>query len=187
METIQNFDYAILNIIQQSLHCKFLDLLALILSYITTLGIIWFTIGIIMLLFHRTRATGIVLLVTLIFAFFTSDVLIKHFVNRPRPFTLNTDIILLINTPSGSSFPSTHSCLAAAATTVIFKKNKIFGLISAILTVCIAFSRIYLYVHYPTDVFCGLILGILCALITLWFAHCMDLDKRILRNKNSKL
>ena len=84
--------------------------------------------------------------------YLNGDVLLKHLVNRPRPFTVNPDIVLLIKQPSGASFPSTHSTLAAASMTVLLVKKRELGFIALALTVCIAFSRLYLYVHYPTDV-----------------------------------
>jgi undecaprenyl-diphosphatase len=94
---------------------------------------------------------------------------------------VNTDVILLIKSPSGSSFPSTHSGFAAAVTTVLFARNRVFGFIAAVMTFCIAFSRLYLYVHYPTDVFAGLILGVLCALMVLRFSKQIGLRRKALR------
>lgn len=181
MEIIHNFDYIILNAIQQSLRCEFLDLFTLTLSYVTTSGIIWVVAGIVMLFSRKHRASGIIMLVSLTVVFLTGDVLLKHLVNRPRPFTVNTDITLLIKPPSGSSFPSTHSALAAASTTVLLARNKVLGLIVTVITVCIAFSRLYLYVHYPTDVFAGLMLGIFCASMILVLAKQIGLERKILR------
>ena len=183
MEAIFNFDFSVLNWIQETLRCGFLDTLSLILSYITTSGIIWIAAGVIMLFFRKTRAAGIILLAALAAVFLTGDVLLKHIVNRPRPFTVNTDIVLLLRAPSGASFPSTHSGLAAAATTVLLAKKRAFGIAALVLTICIAFSRMYLYFHYPTDVLCGLLLGVLCGLLVLWIAKKTNLENR-LTNKN---
>ena len=181
MEVIYNFDYIILNAIQQSLRCEFFDSFTLTLSYVTTSGIIWVMAGITMLFFRKMRTSGIIMLVSLTVVFLTGDVLLKHLVNRPRPFTVNTDITLLIKSPSGSSFPSTHSGLAAASTTILLTRNKVLGFVATVMTVCIAFSRLYLYVHYPTDIFTGLMLGILCALTILWLAKQIGLERKILR------
>lgn len=181
MEIIYNFDRTILNTIQQALRCGFLDSFILALSYITTSGVIWMVAGVAMLLSRKNRASGIIMLVSLTVVFLTGDVLLKHLINRPRPFTVNTDIILLTKLLSSSSFPSTHSALAAASTTVFFAKNKVLGLIVAAITVCIAFSRLYLYVHYPTDVLTGLILGTFCASIILVLAKRIGLERKMLR------
>ena len=165
MEAIQSFDLNFLNAIQDSLKCGFLDGFAVFLSYLTTQGIIWIALGVVLLFFKKTRAAGITVLIALAIGFLTGDVLLKHLINRPRPFTVNTDIVLLIKQPSGASFPSTHSTLAAAVTLA--------------LTLCIAFSRLYLYVHYPTDVLCGLLLGVLCGIVALAIAKAVKLDNRL--------
>lgn len=182
MEAIQSFDLNFLNTIQDSLKCDFLDGFAVFLSYLTTQGIIWIVAGVVLLFFKKTRAAGITVLIALAIGFLTGDVLLKHLINRPRPFTVNTDIVLLIKQPSGASFPSTHSVLAAAVTTVLLVKKRALGFIALVLTVCIAFSRLYLYVHYPTDVMCGLLLGVLCGIVALAIARGLKLDNRLSRN-----
>lgn len=179
MEAIQAFDVTILNAIQSALKCDFFDGFVVFINYLTTSGIIWIVAGILLLFFKKTRAAGIVLLAALAVGFLTGDVILKHLVNRPRPFLSNSNVVLLIEAPSGSSFPSTHSCLAAAATTVLLAKKRALGFIALALTVCIAFSRLYLYVHYPTDVLCGLLLGVLCGLLMLWIAKKANLEHRL--------
>ena len=178
MEAIQSFDFSVLNGIQNFLKCGFLDWFTVFLSYVTTSGIIWIVLGVLLLFFRKTRAAGIILLAALAVGFLTGDVLLKHIVARPRPFTVS-DFSLLIKAPSGSSFPSTHSCLAAAVTTVLLAKKRTLGFIALGLTICIAFSRLYLYVHFPTDVLCGLLLGILSGLFVLWLAKLFKLEKRL--------
>lgn len=182
MEAIQSFDLNFLNTIQDSLKCDFLDGFAVFLSYLTTQGIIWIVAGVVLLFFKKTRAAGITVLIALAIGFLTGDVLLKHLINRPRPFTVNTDIVLLIDKPSGASFPSTHSTLAAAVTTVLLVKKRTLGFIALALAICIAFSRLYLYVHYPTDVMCGLLLGVLCGIVALAIARGLKLDNRLSRN-----
>lgn len=176
MDAILSLDFSILNGIQDAMKCGFLDHATVFLSYLTTSGIIWIAAGIILIFFRKTRAAGIILLAALALGFLTGDVLLKHLINRPRPFMVNTDIVLLIKQPSGASFPSTHSTLAAAATTVLLMKKKEFGFIALVLTLFIAFSRLYLYLHYPTDVLCGLLLGVMCGVIALMTAKALKLD-----------
>lgn len=177
MEIIQSFDFNVLNWIQGTLRCSFLDYFTVFLSYLTTSGIIWIVAGVVLLFFRKTRAAGIILLGALALGFITGDILLKHVVERPRPF-MQTDFALLISAPSGSSFPSTHSCLAAAATTVLLSKKRSLGYIALALMICIAFSRLYLYVHFPTDVICGLLLGAICAGVMLWIARLTKLEDR---------
>ena len=182
MTIFQHFDQTVLNAIQQSLRCEFLDSFVVCLSCVTTSGIIWVVLGVMMLFIRKTRSTGIILLSSLALVFLTGDLFLKHVINRARPFSVNPDIVLLTKTPSGASFPSTHSCLAAASTVVLFAKNKILGFVALALTVCIAFSRLYLYVHYPTDVLAGLLLGVLCAFLVLHIFRKVSLSKKVLRN-----
>lgn len=186
MEAILNFDFSILDWIQATLRCGFLDSFVVILNYAMTWGIFWIVLGVVLLFFRKTRAAGIILLAALALAFLTGDVLLKHIINRPRPFTVNTDIVLLMKAPSGSSFPSTHSGLAAAATTVLLAKKRALGFAALALTICIAFSRLYLYFHYPTDVICGLLLGVLCALLMLWIAKKINLENKLTRKRKAK-
>ena len=183
MEAIQSFDLTVLNAIQNALKCGFLDFLAVFISYLTTSGIIWIAAGVVMLFFKKTRAVGIMVLMGLALGYLSGDVLLKHLVNRPRPFTVNTDIALLINQPSGASFPSTHSVLAASVTTVLLTKKRTLGFIALALTVIIAFSRLYLYVHYPTDVLCGLLVGVLCGTAALLIAKAFKLESRLSKNR----
>lgn len=178
MEAIQSFDTSVLDAIQDTLSCGFLDFFTVFISYLTTSGIIWIAVGVVLLFFRRTRAAGVILLTALALGYLTGDLLLKHLVNRPRPFTA-TDIELLIKQPSGASFPSTHSTLAAASTTVLLVKKRELGFVALALTVIIAFSRLYLYVHYPTDVLCGLVLGVLCGAAALLIAKAVKLDQKL--------
>ena len=100
----------------------------------------------------------------LILCFIFCNVLIKNIVARTRPFDINTMIEPLITTPSDFSFPSGHTTAAfAAAFALLLCKNRLLGIPALILAVLIAFSRLYLYVHFPSDVLGGLILGVILA------------------------
>jgi undecaprenyl-diphosphatase len=89
------------------------------------------------------------------------NVMLKPLVGRMRPFTVNTGVELLINAPKDFSFPSGHTAASfAAAFALLFVKNKLW-IPSMILASLIAFSRLYLYVHYPTDVLAGILLGLI--------------------------
>ena len=91
---------------------------------------------------------------------------IKPLVGRLRPFYIVHDIKLLIPEPYGYSFPSGHALSSFAASTVIFLNNKKLGLIALILAIMIAFSRLYLYVHYLSDVLVGALLGVMVGIFS---------------------
>lgn len=96
-----------------------------------------------------------------------------------RPSELNPDFGLNIAIPSGSSFPSGHSCSSLAAATVMLIKDKRFGIPALVLALLIVFSRLYNYVHYPSDVLCGMLLGVICAVVVVLVFKKTGLDNRL--------
>lgn len=160
---ITQIDFAILNFIHDFFRCAFLDLIMPFFSTIGNAGTVWIIIGLIMLFFRRTRSWGIILLLAMLLGYLIGEVAVKNIVCRDRPcYVVSIDMI--ITKPNSYSFPSGHSCSSFAAATVLFKMNKRFGIPALVLASLIAFSRLYNYVHFPTDVLCGIILGIVCAL-----------------------
>lgn len=161
---ITQIDFAILDFIQEFFRCAFLDAVMPFFSYIGEVGIVWIIIGLIMLFFRKTRSWGVILLCTMLVGFLVGEVAIKNIVCRIRPCYV-AQIDMIIPKPNSYSFPSGHSCSSFAAATVLLKMNKRFGVPALVLAILIALSRLYNYVHFPTDVLCGIILGIVCALI----------------------
>ncbi len=165
-----------------------MDVLMTVFSYLGEWGAVWIVLGVAMLFPKKTRATGAILLAALILCTLVGEVTIKNIVARPRPFTYN-DFPLIIKTPSGYSFPSVHSCIAFSSAVVLLVRDRRFGIpalflrrfgIPALfLAALIAFSRLYNYVHFPTDVFCGIILGIICAVVTLFVFKKTGLTKKL--------
>ena len=84
---------------------------------------------------------------------------------RPRPCTVDPDFALLIARPTSSSFPSTHSAWSFAGAAAIFQNHRKAGLAAFALAALIAFSRMYLFVHFPTDILAGMVLGILIGIL----------------------
>lgn len=155
----------ILNFIQQNLVNPVFSAIMIFCTRIVEHGEIWILAAVIMLITKKYRKVGVMVLIALVLTFVSGELLIKNLVCRPRPFLANPDVQLLISPPRGYSFPSSHSAVSFASATVIFCFNKKFGTGAYALAVLIAFSRMYLYVHYPTDVLCGAILGVAWALI----------------------
>lgn len=164
MDFITSIDFSILNWIQDNIRVGFLDPVMAGLGYAGEAGIIWIALAVVLLFFKKHRATGVIMLATMALGFLCGDIIIKHIVARPRPFLVN-NFPLFVNPPSSFSFPSGHStCSFAAAVTIILRSRKI-GIPTLVLAFLIAFSRMYIYVHYPSDVLCGIILGTLVALL----------------------
>ena len=142
-----------------------------IMPIITTmgnLGIIWLIISILMLLKVEDRIIGISVILALILTTIIGEGIIKHIVKRNRPFQ-NYEDELLINKPITYSFPSGHTASSFAALAVFLQMNGKLGLIMSPVATLIAFSRIYLKVHYPTDVIFGIVLGITCGVSVVSF------------------
>ena len=159
-------DFNILYAIQ-SIRTPFLDQLFVDLTTIAgNYGQVWLVIGFILLFFKKTRRCGLVVLLSYCMVYVVGQYVLKDLIARPRPCHIDETIELLVSRPSSYSCPSTHSGWAFAAATSIFLNNKKFGLLTYIVAILIAFSRLYLFVHFPTDVLLGIVLGILFAYIS---------------------
>lgn len=160
MEIILNIDNSILDFIQTYMKSDFLDKLF---PYITRLGdsgFIWIVIALVFLIFKKYRKDGIVLSMSLIICVIIGNITLKPLIARIRPFDVNSAINLLITRPTDFSFPSGHTLSSVASTVVIFNANRRMGIGALILAILIAFSRMYLYVHYPSDILGGIIIGL---------------------------
>lgn len=177
-DLIIQIDFSILNFIQEFFRCSFLDVIMPFFSNIGEVGIVWIIIGLIMLFFRKTRSWGIILLCSMLIGYIVGEVAIKNIICRVRPCYF-VDINMVVSKPHSYSFPSGHSCSSFAAATVLLKMNKRFGIPSLILASLITFSRLYNYVHYPTDVLCGIVLGVLCALLVCYLFKKFRWQKKI--------
>lgn len=121
---------------------------------------IWVILGIILLFFRKTRATGAAILLSFIGVYIFGQLVLKNLFSRPRPCHIDQAFSLLVSRPSSSSFPSTHSACSFAAATSIFLNNRKTGAAVFAVAALIAYSRLYLFVHFPTDVLAGIVLGI---------------------------
>lgn len=156
-------ELAILDFLQK-LHNGFLDPLMVFFTSLANTGIFWLLLAAALILFGKKekKGWGLQVLLALAFSFLTVNVLIKPLVNRIRPFTFRPKLELLIPAPRDASFPSGHTSVSFAAAVAIYRCDKKWGQWALVLAVIIAFSRLYLYVHFPTDVLFGAAMGVLC-------------------------
>ncbi len=178
-DVIYSIDFAILDFIQETMRCQFLDYVMAFFSYLGEAGGIWLISAIIMMCFRKTRATGVMVVCAVAIGFVIGEVGLKNIVDRLRPFVQNPEVIPAIKPPSGYSFPSGHSCSSFAAATVLIVRDKKFGIPAIIIASLIAFSRLYNYVHFPSDVLGGIILGVLCAVATIIFFKKTGFDEKL--------
>ncbi len=163
MKHTKRWDHKMLFAIQKIQH-PFLDRFMLFCTQIGNGGIIWILFSIIYILCGKKKE-GVLVLATLGVCAFIVNLLIKPIFTRKRPFETFHHIQVRIKPPFGTSFPSGHTATSFASTTAILLLGLPFGWLACILAVCIAVSRIYLFVHYPSDVIGGAVIGILIAIV----------------------
>lgn len=160
-----DFEYTILDFIRNNLSCTFLDYLMQGISFLANVGWIWIVSAIVLLIIPKTRKMGIAVACALIFSLIICNITIKPIIARIRPYDLREGIELIIARPTDFSFPSGHTSISFAGAIPIFLQNKKLGIPALILAILIAFSRLYLYVHFPTDVLGGMIVGSICGVL----------------------
>lgn len=159
LEAIQSFDFAVLDGIQ-SIRNGFLDFIMPLITLLGDKGLFLIAVGLLMLFFKKYRECGIATLGSLLTGLIVCNLLLKNLVQRERPCWINETVEMLIAVPHDYSFPSGHTLSWFASATVIFLHDKRLGIPAYIVAAAVAFSRMYLYVHFPTDVIVGMILGI---------------------------
>ncbi|MCI8955392.1 MAG: phosphatase PAP2 family protein [Eubacterium sp.] len=159
-------DWAILDKIQSMFSSGFMDWLMPRITVLGDAGIIWILMGVILLISKKHRRTGFLVLVGLLIGLIIGNGIVKNLVARSRPCWLDTEFNMLISVPKDYSFPSGHTQASVIAATIITLYRKEWGWVVIPLAVGIAFSRLYLYVHFPTDVLGGTVLGLMIGLVT---------------------
>ena len=152
---IQTVDFLILDLIQNKLRCKFLDSLMIKCSSLGDGGIIWIAISFLLICYKKYRQAGVLILVVLIMGVLIGNCLLKNIICRP--------VSLLIPIPYDYSFPSCHTMSSFIAAAVLLHTDIMFAYPAFLLASVIAFSRLYLYIHYPSDIIGGIALGTIIA------------------------
>ena len=155
---LTQIDFTILDYIRQHLTNPFADKFMTIITHLGDYGLLWIVLCIILMIIPRTRKSGYALAIAMIAGLVICNLLIKNIIARPRPFVIN-ELPIIINAPMGYSFPSGHSSNSFIAATVIAMRYQKFAIPVYILAGLIAISRVYLYVHYPSDVIAGATIG----------------------------
>lgn len=158
-----SFEIQILDWIQNCLRTPFGDAVMPAITSFSDNGEVWIILGIVLLFFKKTRKLGFAVLTALLLKVIFCDNVIKPLVARPRPFVENPAAKVLVELPSSYSFPSGHTSgsFCAAMALVFGRAKKWLWIPSVVLASLIAFSRLYVYVHYPTDILGGIVLGVI--------------------------
>ena len=146
----------------QTLHTPVLDKFMTSVTKLGNAGIFWIILTVLFLLIPKMRKTGVVMAAALIIDLLLCNVLLKNFVARTRPYDVNTGIQLLVAKLRDYSFPSGHTAASFASVAALYLAGEKKLWKPALVLAClIAVSRLYLYVHYPTDVLGGVVIGII--------------------------
>ncbi len=178
-----SFDLPILDWIQHNLHSGFMDWFMPFITMFGEAGIFWIACAALLLIIPKTRKTGLAMGIALLMGLIICNGILKNVCARPRPYDYQLDTLkntwadflingkLLVEGLSDYSFPSGHTIASFEAAGVLMIRNKKLGIPALILACLIAFSRLYLYVHYPTDVIVSVILGTAFAFISNWLVN----------------
>lgn len=171
LDTLLQLDGQLLVAIQ-GLHMAWLDPVVSVYTKLGDAGLLWIIMSIVFLLNQRTRKAGVLALCAMVLGLLVTNLTIKPLVERPRPW-LDWPIAPLVTEKDPNSFPSGHTCAAfAAAMAWVRTLPWRWGRIAAVaLAVLMGLSRLYVGVHYPTDVLAGAVIGSLCAW-AVWKAYC---------------
>lgn len=176
----EKFDLPILDWIAANLWNPVLDTLMPLITLLGDAGIFWIAIAVVLLCTKKYRRTGLGMAIAMVIGLLVCNVTLKPLVMRPRPYDYQADVFhriipLLVEKQHDFSFPSGHTIASFEAATVIAINHKKWGIGALVLAALIAFSRMYLYLHYPTDVLASVVLAIAFAYLGNWLAgYIMD-------------
>ncbi len=168
---ITSIDTSILYWIQETMNSPFMDTLWVFITHLGDKGIIWIALCLFLLINKKTRTYGCLMVLALAISTILINNGIKPVAMRSRPCWVN-EVTLLIPNPSDYSFPSGHTQAGMVCSYILYQVSKKAGLVSYLMAILIGFSRLYLFVHYPSDVLVGALIGTLvAALVYYWYTH----------------
>ncbi len=164
-----NFDGPILDWIIANLRNPVFDALMPIITMLGDAGIFWIACAVVCIIFPKTRRMGLSMGAALLIGLLLCNVTLKPLIARPRPYVFFEHITMyLTDGESDFSFPSGHTIASFEAAVAILLRNRKLGIPAMLLAVLIAFSRLYLCVHYVSDVLASIVLGTVIAFFATW-------------------
>ena len=159
---MQQFELAVLDWIRENLQSPVLDTLVPAFTRLNDGGEIWIALAVILFLFKKHRKAGLSVGAGLVTNLIVCNWILKPLIGRVRPFMVNTAVELLVKAPSSASFPSGHTASSFAAVGALWALKHPLWKPAAVVAALMGLSRLYLYVHWPTDVLGGVAVGWLC-------------------------
>lgn len=163
MNWLNESELPILWWIREHLTHPFLDTVMPYISSLARTGEFWILLAVILLCFKKTRKAGVAMAMAMACGYLIGNMGMKHLFARIRPYDV-TEVDLLVAKLHDFSFPSGHTLVSVEAATALWYYHRKWGIAALVLAALIAYSRLYLFVHYPTDVVVGVILGVVIAL-----------------------
>ena len=190
LQFIQSIDETVLLFIQEHLRVAFLNQPMVWISSLGNAGIFWILLGLGLTIVPKTRKYGVLALSSLLICFLFNNLLLKNLVARPRPYIRLPELTMLMPCPSDHSFPSGHACASFAAAGSLWRsmdrKWNALRIPALVLAILIALSRLYVGVHYPTDVLTGTAVGLLGSfLVTKYLSPVYDRAEHQLRSRGA--
>ena len=169
MDAIFNFDSSILLWIQDNVRADFATPVVKIITHLGDKGIFWILLTLALLVFRKTRRLGVLCGVSMVIGLLVTNLILKNWVARVRPYELIGELKLIIGRADDWSFPSGHTTNSLACAWVLFRRApKKWGVPALVLAILIALSRLYVGIHYPTDILGGAAIGLGSACLSLW-------------------
>lgn len=182
---LTNAELSVLDFIAEHFTNPVFDAVMPFVSSLCSHGEIWIAAALVMLCFAKTRRTGMAVAFALIFGLVIGNIILKPTIARIRPYEL-TGFELLVPKLDDYSFPSGHTLASFEGAGAMLLTNRKIGIPALILAIIIAFSRLYLYVHFPTDVIASIILGLLFAYLAVKLTDRIITKYPVITNSNKK-
>ncbi len=167
MDRVVEKELKFLNFLQSKMRTNKLDKIMVFITSLGDWGFIWLALCLFMFFIPKFRNDSYTFALAIFLNALICNVILKPLCHRKRPFDLSKDIKLLVKSPTDYSFPSGHTTASFTAAAVIFNISVTAGIIVVVLALLIGFSRMYLFLHFPSDVLVGGILGIIIAIIAI--------------------
>ena len=166
MNALLELDSNILLWIQEFIRQDFMDWFWVNITKLGDDGLFWIAVSLVLVCFKKTRPIGFVALVSMLFCYFITNLTLKPLVDRPRPYTMIPELELIIPPEGDRSFPSGHTTASFAAALIYFRMMpKKYGIPAVVVAALVSLSRLYVGVHYPTDVIGGFLVAMIGSMI----------------------
>lgn len=179
LDWIQYMDTVILLFIQEHMRAEVMHGFWRAVTSLGNVGWFWILTSLLLMVNKKTRRAGIAAFCSIVLGALITNLALKNLVDRTRPYEAVAAVIPLIPHPLDSSFPSGHTCASFAAALIYIRMlPKSVGIATVVLAALIAFSRLYLGVHYPSDVLGGFLVACVASTVVYRIAVRVNVRKK---------